>query len=222
MLDFEAEFLRGIAMPAQTAEIIPLPEQDNDKRRQIIKGASEVFLAKGFDAGSMAEIARTAGVSKGTLYVYFKNKEELFDAIVSGACQLLAAQAFVFDDNDHDVAANLTRVGKQVAEHMCSPEVVSSLRTVIAISARMTELGRSFYTTGPARTVALLKAYLEAQNAAGVLAVDDCEVAAAQFIDSVVSTTFKPVLFNFDPPTPERIDYVVGVAVRVFLAAYRK
>ncbi len=70
--------------------------------------------------------------------------------------------------------------------------------------------------------MARLKAYLEAQNAAGVLAVDDCEVAAAQFIDSVVSTTFKPVLFNFDPPTPERVEYVVGIAVRVFLAAYGK
>lgn len=218
-------------MPAEAAQIAaritdpagppdPDSSQDSDKRRQIIKGASEVFLAKGFDASSMAEIARVAGVSKGTLYVYFKNKEELFDAIVAGTCKLVADQAFDLDPNDHDVAATLRRLGKAIAAHMCNPDVVSSLRIVIAISARMTELGRNFYTEGPAQTVSLLQAYLEAQNAAGVIAVEDCELAAAQFIDSVTSITFKPVLFNFDPPSQERIDHVVDVAVRVFLAAY--
>ena len=39
-------------------------------------------MAQGFDAASMGEIARAAGVSKGTLYVYFENKEQLFEAIV--------------------------------------------------------------------------------------------------------------------------------------------
>jgi hypothetical protein len=43
------------------------------KRRQIVEGARSVFLAHGFDA-SMGEIAKAAGVSKGTLYVYFKDK----------------------------------------------------------------------------------------------------------------------------------------------------
>ncbi|HVG52276.1 MAG TPA: TetR/AcrR family transcriptional regulator, partial [Xanthobacteraceae bacterium] len=170
----------------------------------------------------MAEIARVAGVSKGTLYVYFKNKEELFDAIVSGTCQMLANQAFAFDDNDHNVEAALTRLGIAIATNMCKPDVISSLRTVIAISARMPELGRRFYSTGPAHSVALLQAYLEAQNAAGAIEVEDCQVAAAQFIDAVSSTTFKPVLFNFDPPTPERIEHVVKLAVRMFLAAYGK
>ena len=45
-----------------------------------------MFLARGFDAASMGDIARAAGVSKGTLYVYFKNKEELFTAIVHEQC----------------------------------------------------------------------------------------------------------------------------------------
>jgi hypothetical protein len=55
-----------------------------------------------------------------------------------------------------------------------------------------------------------------------VLAVEDCEIAAAQFMDACQSTLFKPVLFNFGAtPTPERIEHVVKIAVRTFLAAYR-
>ena len=54
---------------------------DSAKRRQIIDGARQVFLAQGFDGASMGEIARTAGVSKGTLYVYFASKEDLFQVV---------------------------------------------------------------------------------------------------------------------------------------------
>ena len=38
-------------------------------------GRRKVFLAQGFDGASMGEIAKVAGVSKGTLYVYFDSKE---------------------------------------------------------------------------------------------------------------------------------------------------
>jgi AefR-like transcriptional repressor, C-terminal domain len=78
------------------------------------------------------------------------------------------------------------------------------------------------YETGPAQGIALLASYLGAQVAAGVLAVEDCEIAAAQFMDACQSKLFKPVLFNFAAtPTPERIERVVKIAVRAFLAAYR-
>ena len=43
---------------------------------------AKVFMDLGFDGASMNEIARAAGVSKGTLYVYFADKSRLFEAIV--------------------------------------------------------------------------------------------------------------------------------------------
>ena len=55
-----------------------------------------------------------------------------------------------------------------------------------------------------------------------MLAVEDCEIAAAQFIDTCQATLFKPVLFNFAPaPSPERVTHVIGIAVRAFMGAYR-
>lgn len=197
-------------------------DQDSAKRRQIVEGARATFLAQGFDAASMSDIARAAGVSKGTLYVYFKNKEELFEAIVQQECLVHAEGAFDLDPGDHDVEAVLTRLGIAFVNFLCSAEKASSVRTVIAIADRMPEIGRRFYETGPAFGVKKLAGYLKTQVDAGVLAVDDCEVAAAQFIESTHATMFKPVVFNFaPPPTPERIRHVVGIAVRTFLAAYR-
>jgi AcrR family transcriptional regulator len=203
----------------------PLPADgpdDSTKRRQIIDGARAVFLAQGFDAASMGEIARAAGVSKGTLYVYFENKEQLFEAIVHEQCQAHAEGLFDLKPDDRDVEAVLTRLGTGFAKFLCRPGAASPLRTVIAIADRMPEVGKQFYETGPARGIAILAAYIKAQVDAGVLAVDDCEVAAAQFLDACQATLFKPVLFNSaPPPPPEQIEHVVRIAVRTFLAAYR-
>jgi AcrR family transcriptional regulator len=196
--------------------------EDSAKRRQILDGARAIFLSRGFDAASMGEIARAAGVSKGTLYVYFESKEELFEAIVHQQCEAQAESLFDLNSGDGDVEGVLTRLGIGFIGFLCRPEKASALRTVIAIADRMPEIGKKFYETGPSRGIAMLAAYLERQVDAGVLAIDDCEVAAAQFLDMCQSTLFKPVLFNFAPPPPlARIEHVVRIAVRTFLAAYR-
>ena len=211
---------------AQAAELLRAETTHADdgsaKRRQIIEGARSVFMARGFDAASMADIAKAAGVSKGTLYVYFKDKDELFSAIVQGVCSFQAEGVFDFDPDNHDVEAVLLQHGKAFANNICDPARLSPLRAVIAIADRMPDLGKKLYETGPAAGTAKLATYLRAQVEAGVLAIEDCEIAAAQFIEMCHATMFKPVLFNFaPPPSRQRIDHVVGIAVRTFLAAYR-
>jgi AcrR family transcriptional regulator len=197
--------------------------EDSDKRRQIIGGARAVFLSMGFDGASMGEIARAARVSKGTLYVYFKDKDELFKAIAAKECVFQAEGIFSFDEADPDVEAVLRRVFTGFVKTLCEPGRHSSLRAVIAIADRMPEVGQMFYQAGPAVGLARTRAYLEAEVAAGRLVIPDCEIAAAQLIESSHATLFKPMLFNFAPPPPlERIEYVVGIAVKAFLAAYGK
>jgi AcrR family transcriptional regulator len=212
-------------MSGQTTleRVAPVTSGDESaKRAQILDGARAVFLAQGFDAASMNDIARAAGVSKGTLYVYFDNKEELFAAIVEQECDAQAEGIFELDPNDHDVAAVLTRLGIAYVKFLCRPEKASAIRTVIAISDRMPEIGRKFYESGPAIGIGRLAGYLAAQVEAGVLAVEDCEIAAAQFMESSHAMLFKPIVFNFAPaPSLEQIERGVRIAVSAFVKAYR-
>jgi AcrR family transcriptional regulator len=197
-------------------------EEDSAKRRQIIDGARNVFLAQGFDAASMNDIARAAGVSKGTLYVYFNNKEELFESIVKEECDAQAEGIFDLDPKDRDVDGVLTRLGIGYVKFLCRPEKASAVRTVIAIADRMPEIGKRFYESGPAEGIARLAAYIDAQVEAGVLRVEDSKLAAAQFMESTHAMLFKPIVFNFAPaPSDEQVEHSVRIAVRVFLAAYR-
>ncbi len=202
--------------------ISSLEQAESAKQRQILEGARAVFMEQGFDAASMGEIARAAGVSKGTLYVYFQSKEHLFQAIVQEECQAQAEQVFSLDPNDHDVEGVLLRLGREYLKFLSEPKRLSSWRTVLSIAARMPELGAKFFAMGPASGISRVEAYLKEQVAAGVVVIEDCELAAAQFLDSCQSTIFKPLIFNAGPrPTEERIDYVVRRAVKTFLAAYR-
>ena len=81
----------------------------------------------------------------------------------------------------------------------------------------------SSISPGPARGIASLQAYLEGKVAAGVLEPHDCEVAAAQFIDSCVSTDASSRCCSISAVAPEdaQISHVVGMAVHALLAAYR-
>jgi len=58
-------------------------ERDKERRRaEIIEAAERVFFCKGVDNATMDDVAEAAELSKGTLYLYFKNKEDLYLAII--------------------------------------------------------------------------------------------------------------------------------------------
>jgi AcrR family transcriptional regulator len=200
-------------------ETTDLAEHEHSaKRRQIMNGAREVFLAQGFDAASMGEIARKAGVSKGTLYVYFDSKEQLFEAIAYEACAAEAEAVFTLDLADRDVEAVLTRLGQGFVKFLCHPGAMPPLRTIMSISERMPEIGRKFYESGPACGIERLRLYLAAQVDAGLLEIEDCEVAAAQFLDSCLATILRPLLFNASgAPSEERIDHVTVGSLLPFM-----
>lgn len=64
-------------------------EPQSAHRKAISRAAEQLFIKKGIDNTSMDEIAKTAGYSKATLYVYFKNKEELIGFLVLESMQKL-------------------------------------------------------------------------------------------------------------------------------------
>lgn len=59
------------------------------RREDIIDAAERVFFSKGFHNASMDEIAKEAEYSKRTIYIYFKSKEQLYQAIINRAFQVL-------------------------------------------------------------------------------------------------------------------------------------
>jgi AcrR family transcriptional regulator len=197
-------------------------DDDSSKRRQILDGASKVFMDLGFDGASMGEIARAAGVSKGTLYVYFADKNRLFEAIVEEENLEQGKLTFNFDPK-RDVTTTLMEFGEAYIQLLCRPGGGSAIRTVMAIAERMPDVGRNFYNNVIAVTSARLTAYLEVRSSLGELVIDDIPLAATQFTQMCQASLFQPYIFQAAPtPSPERIREVIASATRMFLAAYAK
>jgi len=197
-------------------------EEDSSKRRQILAGARKVFMDLGFDGASMGEIARSAGVSKGTLYVYFADKNRLFEAIVEETA--LEQGEIAFDSGPAgDAATTLAEFGAAYIGMILRPDGGSAIRTVMAIAERMPEVGRRYYERVLQKTINRLAGHLGVHEKAGELVIDNRELAASQFLLMCQASLFLPFIFQAaPPPSPERVTEVIASAVRMFLAAYGK
>src|SRR6201999_1190623 len=196
-------------------------EEDSSKRRQILDGARKVFMDLGFDGASMGEIARAAGVSKGTLYVYFTDKNRLFEAIVEEETLEQGNIAFNFDPA-RDVQTTLLEFGQAYMQLLCRPRGGSAIRTVMAIAERMPDVGRRYYEHVLEKTIQRLASYLRVHVEAGEIAIDDCTLAASQFMLMCQASLFLPFIFQAAPaPSEEKITQVIESATRMFLSAYR-
>src|SRR5690242_16504261 len=209
-----------VAAPSTDLRIVG--DEDSSKRRQILDGARKVFMDLGFDGASMGEIARSAAVSKGTLYVYFADKSHLFEAIVEEEMLEQGKVTFNFDPA-RDVTTTLTEFGQAYIGMICRPGGGSAIRTVMAIAERMPEVGRRYYEHVLAHTIGRLASYLDAHVKRQELVIDDCELAASQFLLTCQATLFLPFIFQAAPvPSSERIAQVVASATQMFLARYEK
>lgn len=198
----------------------PAAGEDPVKREQILDGAQRVFMRMGFDASSMNDITREAGVSKGTLYVYFKNKEDLFAAIIQRKKSLIYEKLREIVEADKPVAETLFEFGVTFGMHLLSDDAIRGQRIVIGVLDRMPELADSFFKFGPNTGPALLANYLAKQVELGRLKpMDDTMFTARQLGDVCMAGLYRPRLFGEmrEPPTREKVERNVEWGVRLFL-----
>jgi AcrR family transcriptional regulator len=191
-------------------------------RREAILGvAQEVFSAEGYAAASMSHIASRLGGSKGTLYNYFKNKEELFAAHVQHQCECRVADAFappLAGDNPVEVLAGLA---ERVLTAIVSDEAATFYSLIVSEAQRNPAIGRAFYDSGPRKGVERVAEYLTRAQAEGQMVVDDCLLAAEEFLSLVHGGLHWKRVLNVVPnPTQAQIHSQARRAAEIFVRAY--
>jgi AcrR family transcriptional regulator len=198
------------------------PRLDRDARREaILDVASDVFLEEGYANATMSTIATRVGGSKGTLYNYFKNKEELFAAYVVRHCAWQRDAMFEIESELGDIREALIKTGRIYLSIVLSDFSMANFRVIVAESQRTPEIGLAFYESGPRSGSRRLGALLQKGVDSGQLQIEDPVHAAQQFIGLCQNHLLKARLCGaMAEPTPEEIDREVLPAVKVFLAAY--
>lgn len=198
------------------------PRLDRDARREaILDVATEVFLEQGFAAASMSEIAARLGGSKGTLYNYFKSKDDLFEAYVQRRCVWQQDEIYGVQPDGETVADTLTRLACSYLRNIFSDENMRHFRLIVAEADRTPEIGRLFYEAGPKRGHDLLAQRIVQWASQGLLDVADPDLAADQFMGLFQNRYFKARLCNYIPAlTTAQIEAEAAAAVDTFLRAF--
>ena len=136
--------------------------RSEDRPREICAAALQVFAKKGFAAAKLDDIARRAGVSKGTLYLYFKDKAELFQAVVRDAVapniETVAGAANFHDAPFADVVRQMLAAFAQVAQRK---PIGSVAKMVIGESNNFPELARVWHDEVASRALATIAGLIE-------------------------------------------------------------
>jgi AcrR family transcriptional regulator len=209
-------------MTVNSAPALSRREERRDERRDaILEVARACFLADGFAATSMSAIATRLGGSKGTLYNYFRSKQELFAAVMEQQCGHLQEVMFDVSIGGEAPRERLTHYARSFLALLLSPMAMALHRLVMSESERFPELGHTFYEAGPKVVMARIASYLAELMDQGALRRADPLVAAQHFKDLAISGLYQPRLWGvIDDPTPEEVDAQVARAIDTFMRAY--
>jgi len=191
------------------------------KYDQVIAGAREVFLAKGFEGASVDEIAKAAHVSKATLYSYFPDKRLLFMEVATLECRRQTDTALESIDTARPPREVLGFAAARMMDFILSPFGRGVFRIVVAETGRFPEIGREFWLCGPERGKQILVDYFREACERGELEIDDLRLAADQFSELCKADLFPRLIFGLSTEftAAERARVAEG-AVGTFLARY--
>jgi TetR/AcrR family transcriptional regulator, repressor for uid operon len=174
-------------------------EYKTEVKERIIQSAVECFSKYGLDRTRMDDVAQKADLSKGTLYLYFKSKEDLFYVICENNLRVLKEQlSQIFATTKEDLVSN----AEQFYENFHKEEKRESEKVfceIIAESARNPKLQKMLYTQR-IKTFNVVREYLDRQMEKGFFKKDtDTEAIASGFValyDGLIASEFLGVSVN--------------------------
>ena len=188
------------------------------RREAFLAAGKEVFQEKGYAEATLDDVIALSGGSRQTLYALFGDKQGLFEAIISDRCATISEPLSAEQIAGRAPEDVLQEVGVRFLAAITSTTGLSLFRLVVAEGPRIPEIGQKFWTSGPARTRALLTEYFDRQVEHGVLRMPDTRAAAEYFVDMLPGTVRLQCLLGLrEPPTAGEIKRIVRGAVDQFL-----
>lgn len=193
----------------------------NPKRDAIMVAATRLFLERGYSGTSMEAIAEAAPVSKPTLYTHFRDKNDLFAAVVMQRCEAFLANMEGLLDHALEPDLALRPLATKFIEMIHDEEALALYRTVMFEWRQFPELGQGFYDCGPCKAHNMLAAYLQHQHDRKRMHVPSPVDAAALFFSMLEGDQhMKCMLGVRGPLTQAERDAVVDLVVPVFIRGF--
>src|SRR5208282_572261 len=137
-------------------------EAEREERTRTIRAAAlDIFAARGFAAARLDDVAQAAGVAKGTIYLYFKSKEDLFEAIVKSTIGVVLAnfeQAVAV--SPASASEMLRMMGRVIANAIEDGDRRRVLHLVLSEGARFPAIADFYHREIISRGMSLMRAII--------------------------------------------------------------
>lgn len=126
---------------------MPRPNVSEQRKREIILAAAQVFTAQGLNIARMEDVAAAAGISKGTIYLYFPSKEKLIEALIHQLFQPLDTALHNLIASEAPIRERLTRYAQETIQTFDDARPLHPLiLEVFALARRQAFAGEVFGT----------------------------------------------------------------------------
>ena len=169
---------------------------DERKRLKILSVAAKQFAAQPFHKVLLSDVAAAAAVGKGTLYTYFKSKEDLYFSVVySGLSRLVTMLRERMEEDPHGPVEDLTMVIREFIQFACqNPHLFEVMRTVPGWKA----FDRSKWAAKRRELTGLIETIIRRGIALGEF-VDSNPDLTSQYIPGLVRSALLDGAENLDP-----------------------
>ena len=164
----------------------------DERRAAILAAALEEFAARGFAATRLDDVARRAGVAKGTIYLHFRDKESLFQELVRSMLSPLVGTIEAAALRDLPIRAVVETIVDLIVNEIYGTRRKDVIRLIIAEGSRFPKLAEFYYREVIARVLPVVRARL-------TLAVERGELphnALARFPQLLVAPALVSIMWN--------------------------
>jgi AcrR family transcriptional regulator len=192
----KARSAAGLA-PSPSTAAKPKPPSNRaaraaERREAIMAAGLEEFVARGFAATRLEDVARRAGVAKGTIYLHFEDKEALFQELIRSAVAPMIARLAAPPPAGHSAREIFERFAETLAHDVVATRRGDLLRLFLTEGSRFPALAEFYYREVIVRGMAGMRALIRYGIARGEIR----EAALAQFPQLMVAPAIVAVIWH--------------------------
>jgi AcrR family transcriptional regulator len=142
-------------------------ERAAERRAAIVEAALEEFIARGFTATRLDDVAKRAGVAKGTIYLHFKDKESMFEELIRTAIVPLVGRLAAPPPISGSVRDAVEGFARLFIQEIVSTPRGDIIRLIVAEGPRFPAIADFYFREVVSRGMAAMRALIELAVARG-------------------------------------------------------
>src|SRR5690348_14173439 len=158
-----ADAARAVVVAASVAR----KARSGERREAILAAALDEFSIRGFEATRLDDVARRAGIAKGTIYLYFRDKESLFQELIRTMLTPLVGTIEAMGEADVPVALLADRIVDLFVREIYETRRKDVIRLMITEGRRFPKLAEFYYREVLSRVIGAVRALLRRAAARG-------------------------------------------------------